>query len=129
MENNKKYYYDCPIKASYMWQYFGIKTYIKLKNKSIIYDKYIIEDWNHRELRLDKKHENFVEKYFILPEYNYIFKQKKHDLGLRKDISDSLYCDGLYWCIGNKEFKNATIIMRDQKQFFMPKLEYKKNEI
>jgi hypothetical protein len=119
MENNEKYYYDCPIKASYMSQYFGIKIYIKLRDQSRHYLKYIIEDWNdwnHRELRLDKKC-----KYFILPEYNYIFEPKKHDLGLRADISDSLYYDGFYWCIGNKEFKNATIIMRDQEQFFMPK--------
>jgi len=116
MENNKKYYYDCPIKASYMSQYFGIKTYVKLRSQNIIYDKYIIEDWNHRELRLDKKC-----KYFILPEYNYIFEPKKHDLGLRADIADSLYYVGDCWRIGNKEFKNATIIMRDQEQFFMPK--------
>ncbi len=116
MANNKRYYYDCPIKASYMSQYFGIKTYVKLHSKRIIYDEYIIEDWNNRELILDKKCE-----YFILPEYNYIFEPKKHDLGLRTDIADSLYYDGFYWCIGNKEFKNATIIMRDQEQFFMPK--------
>ena len=121
LKNNKKlktmrYYYDCPIKASYMRQYFGIKTYIEL----------IIEDWNHRELQLNKKHENFINKYFVSPEYNDIFKPIIDDVGISY-TGDQYFYTGEQWLhFGNQttiEPLSVDIIFR-KKQFFTPELEF-----
>ena len=127
MTKFKRYYYDCPIKASYMWQYFGIKTYVELHNKSIIYDKYIIEDWNHRELQLNKKHENFINKYFVLPEYNDTFQPIIDDVGV-SCRGDQYFYTGEQWLqfVSQQTIESSFVdIIFRKKQFFMPELELK----
>lgn len=120
-----RYYYDCPIKASYMWQYFGIKTYIELYSEGKIYDKCIIDDWNKRELQLNKKHENFINKYFVLPEYNDIFQPIIDDVGITFKGDQYFYTGEQWFQFGNQttiEPSFVDIIFR-KKQFFMPELE------
>ena len=126
-----RYYYDCPIKTCYMWQYFGIKTYIELSDKGIVYDKYIIEDWSHlnekrhlvvsnRELRLKKQ------RFFVVPEYNDIFQPIIDDLGISYK-SDQYFYTGEEWLhFGNQttiDPLSVDIIFR-KKQFFTPELEF-----
>ena len=121
MEKFKRYYYDCPIKASYMWQYFGIKTYVELSLEGEIYDKYIIEDWDHRELQLNEKH------YFILPEYNNIFQPIIDDVGISCK-GDQYFYTGEQWLqfVSQQTIESSFVdIIFRKKQFFMPELELK----
>lgn len=108
----KKLYYDCPIKALYMMKEFEVKY--DFEN-----EEGLIRIIKTPEIRRD----NCMRKIYVAPESEHIFEPKKHDLGVHSNCSDSLYFDGLHWFIGNKAFKNADIIIRGQKQFFMPEVE------
>ena len=69
------------------------------------------------------KRDIFMRKIYVDKKSEHIFEPKKHDLGVIPFCSYPLYFDGVRWLIGNKAFKNVTIIMRGQKQFFMPEVE------
>jgi len=120
---SKKYYYTCPIKALYMMKEFGIEFYTKgfLDVESDFLEK---ELGFHLEIRtLYNKLCQVNSKIYVAKESEHIFEPKKHDLGINLVFLNSLYFDGLDWFIENIKFKNADIIMRGQKQFFMPEVE------
>lgn len=126
----KKYYYDCPIKAAYMNHEFGVITYIELSNKSGIYDKYFIKDWNHRELGLDAKDKYHRNKYYVAPESEYIFEPKEGDLGQMKAEKARFFVkyserlkEWKEWHGGGSDKNGSDIIYRNNKHFFNPKEE------
>ena len=122
---SKRYYYDCPIKAAYMSHKFGVITYVELSIESEIYDKYFIKDWNHRELKLDPKEEHYCDKYYVAKESEHIFEPKKGDEGrwLRPIGAHYANHNGGQWVSAGIEPNPPKIIMRDNKQFFMPEVE------
>ena len=128
---NERYYFTCPIKAAYMNHEFGVITYIELSNKSRIYDKYFIKDWNHRELELDAKDKYHCNKYYVAPESEHIFEPKKGDLGIERNLHtlEPCFFGGTYWFYDNDylEIKphpqKVDIIYRNGKNFFNPKEE------
>jgi hypothetical protein len=123
-------FFTCPIKAAYMGHKFGVITYVELSIKSEIYDKYFIKDWNHRELKLDPKEEHYCDKYYVAKESEHIFEPKNYDLaGFTRDdgISTIGQYDEAKKAFINGSFRilkkyNPKIIMRDNKQFFMPEV-------
>jgi len=128
---SRRYYYDCPIKAAYMSHKFGVITYVELSIESEIYDKCFIKDWNHKELKLDPKEKHYLDKYYVAEESQKIFKPRNYDLaGFTRDdgISTIAQYDEAKKAFINGNFRilkkyNPKIIMRDNKQFFMPEVE------
>ena len=122
----KKYYYDCAIKAAYMNHEFGVITYIELSINDKVYDKFLIKDWNHRELRIDEKN-----KYYVAPESEHIFELKEGDLGIERNLHaiEPCYFSGTYWFYENEGIKTnphqqrVNIIYRNGEHFFNPKEE------
>jgi hypothetical protein len=109
---SKRYYYIDAIVALYMMKEFGVEY--DFEN-----EEGLIRIIKTPEIRRD----NCMRKIYVDKESEHIFEPKKHDLGINLVFSDSLYFDGLDWFIKNIKFKNADIIMRGQKQFFMPEVE------
>jgi hypothetical protein len=109
---SKRYYYTDAIVALYMMKEFEVK-----------YD-FENEEGLIRIIKTPKiRRDNFMRKIYVDKQSEHIFEPKKHDLGVNSNCSDSLYFDGVHWFIGMRAFGNADIIMRGQKQFFMPEVE------
>jgi len=121
---SKRYYYTCPIKTAYMNHEFGVITYVELSIESEIY-KYFIKDWNHRELKLDPKEKHYRDKYYVAKESEHIFEPKKGDEGrwLRPIGAHYANHNGEQWVSAGIEPNPPEIIIRDNKQFFMPEVE------
>jgi len=121
---SKRYYYTCPIKTAYMNHEFGVITYVELSIESEIY-KYFIKDWNHRELKLDPKEKHYRDKYYVVKESEHIFEPKKGDEGrwLRPIGAHYANHNGEQWVSAGIEPNPPEIIMRNEKQFFMPEVE------
>jgi len=121
---SKKYYYTCPIKTAYMNHEFGVITYVELSIESEIY-KYFIKDWNHRELKLDPKEKHYRDKYYVAKESEHIFEPKKGDEGrwLRPIGAHYANHNGEQWVSAGIEPNPPEIMIRDNKQFFMPEVE------
>ena len=129
---SKRYYFTCPIKAAYMNHEFGVITYIELSNKSGIYDKYFIKNWNHRELELEAKDKYHHNKYYVAPESEHIFEPKDGDIGQMKAEGARFF---VKYSESSKEWKEwpgggyyskkngSDIIYRDGKHFFTPNRE------
>ena len=105
---------------------FGVITYVNLLGDY----KYFIKDWNHKELKLDPKEEHYHDKYYVAEESQKIFKPRNYDLaGFTRDdgISTIAQYDEAKKAFINGSFRilkkyNPKIIMRDNKQFFMPEV-------
>lgn len=122
-----KYYYDCPIQALYMMVKFGVDL------KDFLYPRELIESMQGKNL--------FPKvKIYVAKQSEHIFEPKINDIVLYKNnlglwLGDSvkkswakegigeLY-DYQYNMIREKVDKSLQkIIMRDNKNFFMPKQE------
>jgi hypothetical protein len=127
---SKRYYYTCPIKALYMMKEFGVKFECKDANG----DVYDFQEWylnsnNISELSLEL--ENFPICIYVKKESEHIFKPRNYDLaGFTRDdgISTIAQYDEAKKAFINGSFRilkkyNPKIIIRDNKQFFMPEVE------
>jgi len=117
----ERLYFTCPIKALYMMKEFGVG--------------FILED--EEKLRsflgvgLSEEKETFEEKlrikskYFIAKESEHIFEPKKGDEGRWVRPIGAHYANhnGEQWVSAGIEPNPPKIIMRDNKQFFMPEVE------
>ena len=118
---NKKYYYDCPIKALYMMKEFGVEFYTKgfLDVESDFLEK---ELGFHLEIRtLYDKLCQVNSKIYVAPESEHIFEPKERD----KD-ENGLFFDGRHWTNGFSyaiSFEQSKTSFRFGKQFFMPEVE------
>jgi hypothetical protein len=127
----KRYYYTCPIKTAYMNHEFEVISYVELSIKSEFYYKYFIKNWNYRELNLDPKEKHYRNKYYVAKESQEIFKPRNYDLaGFTRDdgILTIAQYDEAKKAFINGNFRilkkyNPKIIMRNEKQFFMPEVE------
>jgi hypothetical protein len=117
---SKRYYYNSPIKALYMMREFGVK-----------YD-FENEEGLIQIIKTPKiKRDNFMRKIYINKESEHIFEPKNYDLaGFTRDdgISTVAQYDEAKKAFINGNFRilkkyNPKIIMRDNKQFFMPEVE------
>jgi len=121
---SKKYYYTCPIKALYMMKEFGVKFECKDANG----DVYDFQEWylnsnNISELSLEL--ENFPISIYVAKESEHIFEPKKGDEGrwLRPIGAHYANHNGEQWVSHGIEPNPPEIIIRDNKQFFMPEVE------
>lgn len=116
-------YFDCPIKAAYMWKEFNVNTYLELTREDqtipdvLLYFDCPIKnvDWEGRSIKLDGR------KYYIAPESEHIFEPKKGDLA-HYDLNggsgvNQFTNKPIRWAEG---VTNIQIIRRDNKQFFAP---------
>jgi len=117
---SKGYYYTCPIKALYMMKEFGVKY--DFEN-----EEGLIRIIKIPEIRRD----NFMRKIYVATKSQEIFKPRNYDLsGFTRDdgISTIGQYDEAKKAFINGNFRilkkyNPKIIMRDNKQFFMPEVE------
>ena len=134
---SKRYYYNCPIKALYMIKEFGIKTYMEAKiicscnlNTGEI-TKGGIDIFSFEEYFDDVLHNNLEAlnkndiKIYIAKKSENIFEPKKGDEGrwLRPIGAHYANHNGEQWVSAGIEPNPPEIIMRDNKQFFMPEVE------
>jgi hypothetical protein len=105
--NKMTRYYTCPIKSLYMMEEFGVKF---TNSHQIIESVENIWKFGSKE--------NYV-NFYVAKESEYIFEPKKGDYA--KVGNWGLWC--LTEDIIKKEFDDITLIMRDNKQFFMPEVE------
>lgn len=121
---SKRYYYTCPIKSLYMMKEFRVKI-----EKFNLYDLFIdIETLS--ELGIAYGHGKEY-KIYVAKESEHIFEPKNYDLaGFTRDdgISTVAQYDEAKKAFINGSFRilkkyNPKIIMRDNKQFFMPEVE------
>jgi len=116
-----RYYYTCPVKTFYMMDNFGVEIIhpecsYALASKAINYIEYFL--FKHGKIYVAKESEE-------------IFKPINNDLAqfTRDDgISTIAQYDEVKKAFINGNFKilekyNPKIIMRDNKQFFMPEVE------
>jgi hypothetical protein len=112
---SKRYYYTCPIKALYMMKEFGVEFDIKGINNFVAYMKNPVDGARINVATKSQK----------------IFKPRNYDLaGFTRDdgISTIAQYDEAKKAFINGSFRilkkyNPEIIMRDNKQFFMPEVE------
>jgi hypothetical protein len=115
---SKKYYYTCPIKALYMMKEFGLFIYDKNKALFICYEP---EFSLSKLLKVIEK----LGKIYVPKELEHIFEPKKGDEGrwLRPIGAHYANHNGEQWVSAGIEPNPPEIIMRDNKQFFMPEVE------
>lgn len=141
----KKYYYDCPIKALYMMKEFGVNLKCENESSSYYYSfgKAML-DHIRREVLKDTTWEKNLGKIYVAPESEHIFQPKEGDfVSNYLHGNKSRHCHGFLSAQSNlttsatiitPERKNGmsyfvesksqiTIIMRDNKHFFTPKEE------
>ena len=136
-------YYTCPIKALYMAKEFGVKTYMEAKIISSCnlttgeitkggVDIFSFEEYFDDILGNDLEALNNNDiKIYVATESEHIFKPINNDLAqfTRDDgISTIAQYDQVKKAFINGNFRilkkyNLKIIMRDNKQFFMPEVE------
>ncbi len=117
---SKRYYYTCPIKALYMMKEFGVKYDFENEES-------LVRIINTPEIKKD----NFMRQIYVAKESEEIFKPRNYDLaGFTRDdgISTIAQYDEAKKAFINGSFRilkkyNPKIIMRDNKQFFMPEVE------
>lgn len=139
-----KYYYDCPIQALYMIKEFGVQCYIESKIISSCNLSTGEIDKSERTIEIDFEEEyldqilgsyaeikNLDSKIYVAKESEHIFEPKEGDKGL----IDNRHCVILEsdkwrydeWISNSDPYfersHHGKIIMRDNKQFFMPKKE------
>ena len=115
-----RYYYNCPIKALYMAKEFGVKY--DFEN-----EEGLIRIIKTPEIRRD----NFMRQIYVAKKSEHIFKPINNDLTqfTRDDgISTIAQYDEAKKAFINGSFRilkkyNPKIIMRNEKQFFMPEVE------
>ena len=128
---SKRYYYTDAIVVLYMMKEFGVEFYTKgfLDVESDFLEK---ELGFHLEIRtLYNKLCNVNSKIYVATKSQEIFKPKDYDLaGFTRDdgISTIAQYDEAKKAFINGSFRilkkyNPKIIMRDNKQFFMPEVE------
>ena len=128
---SKRYYYTDAIVALYMMKEFEVKFYTKgfLDVESDFLEK---ELGFHLEIRtLYNKLCQVNSKIYVAPESEHIFKPRNYDLaGFTRDdgISTIAQYDEAKKAFINGSFRilkkyNPKIIMRNEKQFFMPEVE------
>jgi len=121
---SKNYYYTCPIKALYMMKEF--KMFASDKNENLFL-RYSLFEPDFKLFRILEE----LDKIYVAKESEHIFEPKKHDLaGFTRDdgISTIAQYDEAKKAFINGSFRilkkyNPKIIMRDNKQFFMPEVE------
>jgi len=121
---SKNYYYTCPIKALYMMKEF--KMFASDKNENLFL-RYSLFEPDFKLFRILEE----LDKIYVAKESEHIFEPKKHDLaGFTRDdgISTIAQYDETKKAFINGSFRilkkyNPKIIMRDNKQFFMPEVE------
>jgi hypothetical protein len=143
---SKKYYYTCPIKALYMMKEFGVE--FETKHQSEFNGKHFFRglgklwvdniDISGDSIRicsllyLENNDKTCVNnKFYVAEESEHIFEPKNYDLAkfTRDDgISTIAQYDEVKKAFINGNFRilkkyNPKIIMRDNKQFFMPEVE------
>ena len=128
---SKKYYYTDAIVALYMMKEFGVKF------KQLLYpDIHSVErellgvsfESVHEEILLQKSVNDkikFENRLIVAKESEHIFEPKKGDEGrwLRKIGAHYANHNGGQWVSAGIEPNPPEIIMRDNKQFFMPEVE------
>jgi hypothetical protein len=128
---SKRYYYTDAIVALYMMKEFGVEFYTKgfLDVESNFLEK---ELGFHLEIRtLYNKLCQVNSKIYVASESEHIFKPRNYDLaGFTRDdgISTIAQYDEAKKAFINGSFRilkkyNPKIIIRDNKQFFMPEVE------
>lgn len=130
-----RYYYTCPIKASYMAKEFGVRIYLdiaKKSGKSISSIQYPIEvpnlGTNRFQLKIfaktDGSNENDFEwedtgeqeyltytdaedKLYVAPESENIFELEQGDIGIERNLhsTETCYFGGKYWAYQNEELQ------------------------
>jgi hypothetical protein len=118
-------FFTDPLKALYMMKEFGVKFYTKgfLDVESDFLEK---ELGFHLEIRtLYNKLCQVNLKIYVAKESEHIFEPKKGDEGrwLRKIGAHYANYNGEQWVSAGIEPNPPEIIMRDNKQFFMPEVE------
>jgi len=124
---SKRYYYTCPIKALYMMKEFGVKI-----------EKFLYSDFHSLERKLSSvsfewicQNENlndkieFENRLIVAEESEHIFEPKKGYEGRWVRPIGAHYANhnGEQWVSAGIEPNPPKIIMRDNKQFFMPEVE------
>jgi hypothetical protein len=111
---SKRYYYNSPIKALYMMKEFGVKYDFENEEN-------LIRIIKTPEIRRD----NFMRKIYVAKESEHIFEPKKRDEGRWARPVGAHYANhnGEQWVSAGIEPNPPEIIMRDNKQFFMPEVE------
>jgi hypothetical protein len=106
-----KYYYTCPIKALYMMKEFGVR---------ICKENQDVSNWNLADLLCID-----FGRIYVAPESEHIFEPKKGDEGrwLRPIGAHYANHNGEQWVSAGIEPNPPEIIMRDNKQFFIPEVE------
>jgi len=120
------YYYTCPIKALYMYTYFGVKFG---SEKTRGAELTLVA--NLGEINSITYYTPSYKKIYVAKESEEIFKPINNDLAqfTRDDvISTVAQYDEVKKAFINGNFRilkkyNPKIIMRDNKQFFMPEVE------
>lgn len=126
-----KYYYTCPIKALYMMKEFGVKFELGYG----AFRNYKIEDNSIHSIRefindcLDYGQD--FRKFCVSEESEHIFEPKEGDVGLLDNRHSAIFQGGSWrydeMISDSKPYfekeHRGKIIMRDNKQFFMPKEE------
>lgn len=107
---SKRYYYNCPIKAIYMMREFRVEFVTKRGNR---YSEKVIAEFVHDSCYGEIEDDAF----YVAKESEEIFISKKADLILGDGGNIAKECEG------GHVYKCSKIIMRDNKQFFMPEVE------
>ena len=120
-----QFYYDCPIKAAYMVETFGLKMY-NLFCDADSWQEYRSSE-RMGEFRIEEyfseSRANLDGKIWVDEKWNDFFEPKEGDIfsykmfGQIKTYILPEHQDGKEWA---KECSEIKIIMRDNKQFFMP---------
>lgn len=116
----KKYYYECPIKALYMYKEFGVDVYLKLE---------IIAKANLTTRESEKTTNKYLYEpllAFINDEWGFEEVCKIVNAGVKIVVGDksNRIFEPKDWDLKNEQTNE--IIMRDGKHFFMPKVELNK---
>lgn len=128
-----RYYYDCPIKAAYMAEYFGVEMSYLFCNADSWQEYKSTERMGAFEIEkyFDESRATLCDRIWISDEWNDFFEPKNNDLAqfTRDDgISTIAQYDEVKKAFINGNFRilkkyNPKIIMRNGKQFFMPEVE------
>lgn len=135
-----KLYYTCPIKALYMSKEFEVKFYIygeqliehNLSTGEVEGSKKIKIDFEDEYLNqiLDSFSEikNLKSRIYVAKESEHIFKPQELDIGFTSSRNQTQFNHGAFIflelkTIGWSPIDEGRIIMRNNKQFFMPEVE------
>jgi hypothetical protein len=122
---SKRYYYTCPIKALYMMKEFGVK--FSEAHGANHADRYYQIDEAQLCDFITQAIEDFrgIEQIYVAKESEHIFEPKKRDEGRWARPVGAHYANhnGEQWVSAGIEPNPPEIIMRDNKQFFMPEVE------